>query len=281
MGITECCATMPYFPILAMIVLCGGVGTMLVGAVVFAQIIDQYDTMMQRATDINNPVLLFMMVSAGLIIVFEMMIAYSIIQNKLRLRDIHCMRNSPNYGSCNGNKEIDAGGGSPVLATCCTCYSHLLLLLNWVTVILAIVMTVLGVALGTLIVLGAGICTLEFSYGVSPYSVTIDGPTMLADVYDTFRDTPFGFHMRDVNMSAGWINATICDDHRRTAAAGMTAVVGPALVTLSQVILVASFSTVYGIVRATAPLTSKGGESSASIDGGVKFNPNSFEYSAA
>lgn len=254
MGMASCCkclSAIPVFPILAIILLAGGVVTIGAGTVNLAQIINKYDELYNTATDFSSPVYIFVVASAGLVLLIELMIAYSITSNKLRLREVHCCKNWKNFNACNGAADLDDNPNKCV-GRSCLCYSYLMLALTWLNTLLALVMTTMGVAMGTLIVVGAGVCYLDLKYGVGPYTYTTSGPEILSEVYKQFQTSPFSFTMSDFNMSATWINTTLCYDPPRTAATGLAASVGAPLILLSQIMLVASFSTVYAVVRAEA-----------------------------
>ena len=227
-------AATPVWPVLAILLLLGGVVTLGAGTVNLAQIIQKYDELYDTATSFSSPVFIFTVTAACLVLFFELMIAYSVASNKLRLRGIHCCANWKTYNACNGAADMDEEPNRG-LGRCCILYSHTILALAWLNTILAIAMTAMGVAMGTIILVGAGVCYLDLTYGTAPYTVTVSGPEIIAEAYSHFKSSPFSYTMSNVNMTAAWINATLCDDPSRTAATGLAAAVGTPIILLSQV----------------------------------------------
>eukprot|EP00966_Prymnesium_polylepis_P079128 1833940-Prymnesium_polylepis.2 len=204
----------PLWPILAVLVLGGGVATLAYGVIELAKICQKYDDLYSTATDFESPVFLFTVIAAGLVLIFELMIAYSITSNKMRLRGIHCCSNWRTFNACNGAADLDDEPHRG-LGRCCVLYSHVLLLLSWLNTLLALVQTAMGVALGTLVVVGAGVCWVDITVGAAPYTATVHGPEILAVAYTQFETSPFSFTMNNFTMSASWISA---GQHPRTSA---------------------------------------------------------------
>lgn len=128
----KCLSIVPMWPLLAIILLSIGAGILLLGCEKFYKAL---------GIDVDRIVITVAQLSVVALIILDAIFAYSVMSNKLRIHNVHCMAEG-----CRGYRIKDADNiCSCLLRSVCKVYNIIILSLNWLAFIISMLLTFLVV----------------------------------------------------------------------------------------------------------------------------------------
>ena len=117
----KCLSIVPMWPLLAIILLSIGAGILLLGCEKFYKAL---------GIDVDRIVITVAQLSVVALIILDAIFAYSVMSNKLRIHNVHCMAEG-----CRGYRIKDADNiCSCLLRSVCKVYNIIILSLNWLAI---------------------------------------------------------------------------------------------------------------------------------------------------
>jgi len=144
----KCLSVIPYWPIFAIVMLACGATFLLLGAEQFYKALGIH---------VEEAVISATQAATIVLILLDLLFAYSVCSNKLRIHNVHCMAEA-----CRGYRIKDAETwGSAALRACCKMYNIVLLTLNWIGFVIALVLSAICTFSGTVALSLVALCEIS------------------------------------------------------------------------------------------------------------------------
>jgi len=125
MSLKKCLSVLPWYPFLALAAVSTGGAFFLFGLENFVQSLD---------IEVDTSIILWTQLGLGIVILMDLVFAYSVCSNKLRIHNVHW-----NAEGCRGYRIKDSENCcSCCLRTCCKFYNFVLQCLNWLVFLIAL-----------------------------------------------------------------------------------------------------------------------------------------------
>mgnify|MGYP006159882777 CR=1 FL=1 len=191
---------------------------------------------------LSSPIAGFVFAVSIVATILGVLLVYSIFSNTLRVHQRHCCGNDgPVFDAC-GGYALHRNEQKTLRLFClelgCVMYSHTLLVLSWVAVVIGTLQTCFGTVFGTI----AYACGVMCDLGDTAYAVIAESASRLPILEELFRDST-GVDL--TNTTA--VQHTLCADPPTVRQAGIYLIAGPPMITLALVMLLVGYSAIYKV----------------------------------
>merc|ERR1719456_50545 len=221
MSLTKFLSVIPWYPILALAAVSTGGAFFLLGIENFYQSLD---------IEVDRMIITWAQVGLALVVLMDVVFAYSVCSNKLRIHNAHC-----NPEGCRGYRIKDADTCcSCMLRTCCKVYNVILQFFNWLTFLLALSVSTLMSFTSCIALSIVALCEISRS--------AVDGLIVtLTTMQDKINETPIS---NFISVSNATNSTLICAEGTELTYGAFYMLGGGVVFLVGQVVMLISYQVV-------------------------------------